>query len=64
VNRELYDRARAVGGTHYPVGAIPLTPADWRAHYGPRYPEVAQAKAHFDPKHVLTPGQGIFRAPD
>jgi cytokinin dehydrogenase len=64
VNRELYDRARAVGGTHYPVGAIPLTPADWRAHYGPRYPEVAQAKARFDPKHVLTPGQGIFRAPD
>ncbi len=63
VNRELYDQARAVGGTHYPVGAIPLTPADWRAHYGPRYPEVARAKTHFDPNHVLTPGQGVFRRP-
>lgn len=63
VNRELYDEARAVGGTHYPVGAIPLTPADWRAHYGARYPEVVAAKLRFDPKHVLTPGQGIFRAP-
>lgn len=63
VNRELYDRARAVGGTHYPVGSIPLTPADWRAHYGPRYPEVLLAKARFDPKHVLSPGQGIFRKP-
>ena len=63
VNRELYDQARAVGGTHYPVGAIPLTPADWRAHYGPRYAEVVLAKSRFDPKHVLTPGQGIFRQP-
>ena len=63
VNRELYDQARAVGGTHYPVGAIPLTPADWRAHYGPRYAEVLLAKARFDPKHVLTPGQGIFAKP-
>jgi FAD/FMN-containing dehydrogenase len=63
VNRTLYDEARAVGGTHYPVGAIPLTPADWRAHYGPRYAEVLLAKTRFDPKHVLTPGQGIFKPP-
>jgi FAD/FMN-containing dehydrogenase len=63
VNRALYDKARALGGTHYPVGAIPLTPADWRAHYGPRYAEVLLAKTRFDPKHVLTPGQGIFRQP-
>ncbi|HWM07146.1 MAG TPA: FAD-binding protein [Actinophytocola sp.] len=62
-NRELYDKARAVGGTHYPVGAIPLTPADWRAHYGRRYPEVALNKLRFDAQHVLTPGQGIFRKP-
>lgn len=63
VNRTLYDRARAVGGTHYPVGAIPLTPADWKAHYGPRYPQFAAAKAGYDPKHVLAPGQGIFARP-
>lgn len=59
-NRALYDKARAVGGTHYPVGAIPLTPADWRAHYGDRYPEFVRAKAAYDPRHVLAPGQGIF----
>lgn len=62
-NRALYDKARAVGGTHYPVGAIPLTPTDWRAHYGPRYPQVTLAKATYDPRHVLAPGQGIFRRP-
>ncbi len=62
-NRTLYDRARAVGGTQYPVSAIPLTPADWRAHYGARYPEVALNKLRFDPRHVLTPGQGIFAPP-
>ncbi|MCT2585861.1 FAD-binding protein [Actinophytocola gossypii] len=60
VNRDLYDQVRAVGGTHYPVGAIPLTPADWRAHYGDRYPRFALAKATYDPRHVLAPGQGIF----
>ncbi len=59
-NRSQYDRVRAVGGTHYPVGAIPLTPADWQAHYGPRYREFAEAKRRYDPKHVLAPGQGIF----
>jgi len=59
-NRNQYDRVKALGGTHYPVGAIPLTPADWRAHYGRRYPEFAAAKRRYDPNHVLTPGQGIF----
>lgn len=62
-NRALYDKARAVGGTHYPVGAIPLTPGDWRAHYGDRYPEFVRAKAAYDPRHVLAPGQGIFHRP-
>ena len=60
-NRRLYDRARAVGGTHYPVGAIDLTPADWRAHYGSRYPRFLAAKKRYDPNHVLTPGQRILR---
>jgi len=59
-NRAQYDKVKALGGTHYPVGAIPLTPTDWQAHYGPRYPEFAAAKRRYDPKHVLAPGQGIF----
>jgi FAD/FMN-containing dehydrogenase len=60
VNRRQYDQAVAVGGTHYPVGAIPLTPADWQTHYGDRWPAFRAAKHRYDPRHVLTPGQGIF----
>ncbi len=60
VNRDMYDRARAVGGTHYPVGAIPMTKADWQAHYGTQWPAFRAAKRRFDPRNVLTPGQSIF----
>lgn len=59
-NRSQYRKAAAQGGTHYPVGAIPLTPADWQAHYGPRWPAFRAAKRRYDPGHVLTPGQQIF----
>jgi FAD/FMN-containing dehydrogenase len=59
-NRAEYDKAVEVGGTHYPVGAIPLTPADWRAHYGARWPAFRATKRRYDPRHVLAPGQGIF----
>ena len=61
VNRSQYDRAVAVGGTHYPVGAIPLTEADWHTHYGDQWPAFRAAKRKYDPKNVLTPGQAIFR---
>jgi FAD/FMN-containing dehydrogenase len=60
VNRSQYDQAVGVGGTHYPVGAVPLTPADWRAHFGDQWPAFRAAKRRYDPRHVLAPGQGIF----
>lgn len=60
VNRRQYDEAVAAGGTQYPVSAIPLTPADWRTHYGESWPTFRAAKHQHDPNHVLTPGQGIF----
>jgi cytokinin dehydrogenase len=60
VNRTQYEQAVAAGGTHYPVGAIPLTPSDWRRHYGPLWPAFRAAKHHYDPNEVLAPGQGIF----
>jgi hypothetical protein len=44
-NRPLYERARAVGGTRYPVGSVPFRPLDWVAHYGRDYPAFAAAKA-------------------
>jgi FAD/FMN-containing dehydrogenase len=59
-NDALYARVRAVGGVQYPVNALHLRPADWRAHYGDRWPAVRDAKDRYDPRRVLTPGQGIF----
>lgn len=60
-NRVLYDRTVAAGGKRYPIGAVELTPRDWVAHYGRDYPAVLAAKAAYDPRRVLTPGQGIFQ---
>lgn len=60
-NRALYDRAVAIGGTRYVIGAIPgFTPHDWRRHFGPAWDFLVRAKLRFDPDHILTPGQGMF----
>lgn len=59
-NRALYDQARAAGGHQYPVGSIPTTHADWRAHYGPAWRTFAAAKRRYDPGRLLAPGQGVF----
>lgn len=59
-NRALYEKAVLAGGAQYPLGSIPLTPADWRAHFGCVYEFLEDAKERFDPDDVLTPGQGIF----
>lgn len=61
-NRWLYERARDAGGKRYPVGSVELTRRDWVDHYGPVWPAVVAAKAAWDPRRVLTPGQGIFPA--
>jgi cytokinin dehydrogenase len=62
-NRELYLRTKALGGTQYPVGSIPMTAQDWRAQYGDRWEWFAAAKRTFDPHGILAPGQGIFPGP-
>jgi cytokinin dehydrogenase len=59
-NRTLFEAARAVGGTRYPIGTQAFTPADWEQHYGPEWERVLRAKALFDPDHILTPGPGLF----
>jgi FAD/FMN-containing dehydrogenase len=58
--RSMYERARALGGTLYPIGSTPLTTEDWRTHYGPGYQALRTAKEHYDPAIVLTPGAEIF----
>jgi cytokinin dehydrogenase len=60
MNRTLYERARDLGGTRMTSSAIPFSPEDWVRHYGPAWPAFAAAKARYDPKNVLTPGQRMF----
>jgi cytokinin dehydrogenase len=62
-NKFLYEQARDLGGYQYPIGSIPTTPADWRAHFGPQWPLLAAARHRYDPGGTLTPGQGIFAGP-
>src|SRR5690606_26098538 len=59
-NRRRYEFARDHGGLRYPVGSVPMSPEDWRAHFGDRWPEFAAAKAAYDPAGILAPGQGVF----
>ncbi|MGC4089515.1 MAG: hypothetical protein QM756_16815 [Polyangiaceae bacterium] len=59
-NRALYDSAVAVGGTRYASAAIPMTPADWRRHFGGAWRDFERAKQRFDPSGILTRGAGIF----
>ncbi|MFF2080219.1 FAD-binding protein [Kitasatospora sp. NPDC058162] len=62
-NRRLYERAVALGGKRYLIGAVPgMTGADWQAHYGGLWERVERAKRRFDPAGILTPGQGIHGA--
>ena len=60
-NRAAYERVRAAGGTLYPASAsLPLTPGDWREHFGPVFAQLEAAKRKYDPQNILTPGWGIF----
>jgi FAD/FMN-containing dehydrogenase len=59
-NRAIYERVRAAGGTLYPVSAFPMSRDDWRQHFGAVWGRLRDAKQHFDPRHVLTPGYEVF----
>ncbi|WP_216587693.1 FAD-binding protein [Streptomyces brasiliscabiei] len=60
-NRAVYERARDSGGVLYPAGAVPMTPEDWRAHFGHAYEGLARAKGQYDPYGILTRGYGLWR---
>jgi hypothetical protein len=64
-NRAFFEEARACGGTFYPINALPLTPEDWRTHFGrPLGAAIfGLAKQLYDHRRVLTPGQRIFDLP-
>jgi cytokinin dehydrogenase len=60
-NRATYERVRAAGGTLYPAsGALPMSPADWRAHFGPAFTSLGEAKQTYDPGHTLTAGYELW----
>ena len=59
-NRDLFEKARAMGGTRYPIGSLDFSHADWRAHQGDQYARFARLKKKMDPSGILTPGPGIY----
>ena len=60
-NRRLFERNRELGGTVYPISAVPLQPDDWRRQFGPRWQHLTAARRRFDPDGVLT-HRGAFGA--
>ncbi len=58
--RAVFEGARAVGGTLYPIGSTPMSKGDWVRQYGPLYPFLALLKVAYDPDRILTPGPNIF----
>lgn len=60
-NRRLYESAVELGGCSYPIDSVGLSEDDWRRQYGDQWPAFVAAKQRFDPRHLLNPGQSIFR---
>ncbi|MGH3697751.1 MAG: FAD-binding protein [Pseudonocardiaceae bacterium] len=58
-NRVIHDRVLARGGIAYPINSVPMSPADWHVHFGPRWRQLRDAKEEFDPHAVLTPGHDL-----
>lgn len=59
-NRRLFEKARALGGTRYPIGALEFNQQDWRRQYDGAWQDFKEAKRRFDPDLILSPGPGIF----
>ena len=59
-NRRWFERARDLGGTRYPMGALEFDHDDWAQRYGDQWPRLRRIKRRYDPAGILTPGPGIF----
>ena len=61
LNRRLIERMRLAGGKRYTPYGLFASAAEWQEHFGPeQWQRFSKAKMNYDPKHVLTPGPGIF----
>ena len=52
-NARWYGTALDLGGTRYPIGALPFTDADWRNHLGETYQPLVDTKARYDPGNLF-----------
>ena len=59
-NARWFEKAKALGGKRYPIGALDFDQAAWKEHYGEAWEEFARRKALYDPDNIMTPGPGIF----
>ncbi|WP_216913943.1 FAD-binding protein [Nocardia noduli] len=59
-NRQMYERARALGAVRYPADSQDFTTADWAAEYGDRWPELVARKRRYDPESILGIGVDMF----
>ncbi|WP_460756863.1 FAD-binding protein [Myceligenerans cantabricum] len=59
-NDRLYAAVLEAGGTQYPASMLTMTPDLWRRHLGDRWDAAVADKERYDPRRVLSPGQGIF----
>ena len=51
--KRIYHRVRDAGGTLYPASAaFPLSPAEWRDHFGPAFGLLREAKRAVRPGHA------------
>ncbi len=60
-NQEVYERTRTLGGVMHPSSALPMSPDDWRVHFGDAFDALAGAKVRYDPHGILTRGYGLWR---
>jgi len=60
-NRRLFEKARDLGGTRYPIGSLDFSRRDWERQYGNQWNDFRRAKRRFDPDGLLAPNLGIFR---
>ena len=59
-NQELFERNRALGGTHYPIGTAQLSRHDWQRHYRPHWGRLVSAKRRYDQDNVFASGPDIL----
>ncbi len=63
-NRGYYEQTLALGGSQYVISAIPMSPADWKTHFGAAWKGLKHAKKKYDAHNVLGAGLAVFPAGD